>query len=188
MSDLQLYVQDAIRTESRIEHVHTNVPNLLLIMRIFVATGNLLDDLKKNIYYNKPIDDSKWLTQVEEIRQLSTHITTNPATFDKSNVHIDPRTFHAIVGLATESAELIEAVLSSLDQNIELDTVNIREELFDVIWYLLLCHDALDKNINGTIKMGFDKLKQRYPYKFTSEAAINRDIQAERDILESYDS
>lgn len=192
MSDLKQYVQDAIRTESRIEGIHTNRYALTGLLKLHIATGNLLDMIKKNVFYNKPINVYEWDKHLAIIKSLPDKQDITSASQEhkcvQAAINIDPRLFHAIIGIATESTELLEAILKALDNDTDIDHVNVREEFFDVMWYLLIGHDTINKNIDDTLQMGFDKLRKRYPDKFTNESAINRDTQAERDILESYDS
>ncbi len=187
--DVNQCIQDAIRTESKIPNIQTNGAALLSIMNIFVATGNLLDDLKKNIFYNKPINREKWNLQLEELKDNIGYVPDSD-NYQKvtDQLQVDPRLFHAIVGIATESTELVEAVIKVLESGEEIDNVNVREEFFDAMWYILIGHDVINKDISETLTMGFDKLKKRYPDKFASESAINRDLVTERQILESYES
>jgi len=91
---------------------------------------------------------------------------------------------HMILGLQTETAEISDAYKKHIAYGKELDLVNVKEELGDACWYIAnLCNlhgwdlrDILDTNIA--------KLELRYPEKFTTEKAINRDLESERKILE----
>ena len=51
--ELKQYVQGAIRTESRLEKLQTNKQDLLSLLRAYVAIGNTIDDIKKNVFYGK---------------------------------------------------------------------------------------------------------------------------------------
>lgn len=186
--DLKQYITDAIRTESKIDSVVTNPDVLKAVLSMFIASGNLLDMIKKNVYYGKPIDIETWENRVHQSYQAVSFLSYDESSpwNDKVSIEIDPRVFHAIVGICTESTELAEAVTQVIENGIELDTVNIREELFDHMWYWLIGHDAINQNPEDTLEMGFEKLRRRYPDKFTSHNAINRDIDAEREILEKY--
>jgi hypothetical protein len=182
--DFSKYINDATRTESVISSVNFNQENLVEVLNVFIASGNLLDMIKKNVFYGKEIDKSKWNIALSQIRQE--HIKNIDTANESQSINIDPRLFHTILGIATEGTELIEAALSTITSNNDLDLVNIREEFFDVCWYLLVGHDAINQPLDQTLEMGFNKLKLRYPDKFTSEAAINRDTDAERELMETY--
>jgi uncharacterized protein YabN with tetrapyrrole methylase and pyrophosphatase domain len=93
------------------------------LIRIVKHTCSLLDMLKKKLYYNKPIDESKFKTNFYE-------------------------------------------VLLNLSDYANQYSINI-EETFDI-------------NIS--------KLRARYGEKFSSEKAINRNLDLERSILEGFDT
>jgi len=71
----------------------------------------------------------------------------------------------------------------------ELDVVNLSEEIADSHWYDSLALDVF-RRLGFKITFGkiwraiIDKLKDRYPEKFTTEKAINRDLAKERATLE----
>lgn len=186
--NLQNYVLDAIRTESRIDSVNVNIENLVAILNVFIASGNLLDDIKKNVFYNKPIQTEKWDYNNQELKKNILNISSGYELKDlnKTELSLDPRLFHALIGIATESTELMEAIVKTVQTDAPIDHVNIREEIFDCLWYISIFHDSIDVEFAETFLMGFEKLKKRYPEKFTSNHAIERDINAERQILEQY--
>jgi len=74
-----------------------------------------------------------------------------------------------------------------------LDLVNVCEECGDLDWYRGIGIDALSnllgtdpKSLDETIKKNnIEKLQARYPNKFTETDAIQRDLTAERKILEN---
>ncbi len=187
--DLNQYKQDATRTESRIDIVNTDVYTMLQLMRAFTAAGSMLDMYKKHIFYNKPIDTAKWEQHEETLRDQTRWRLFPPSYYtadEKVNLDIDPRIFHAIIGIATESTELIEALLNSLETDSAIDIVNLAEECGDLHWYEAILMDATNSDWDKVFSTNITKLKKRYPEKFTSDLAINRDVDAERRILESH--
>lgn len=92
---------------------------------------------------------------------------------------------HMALGLVTEAGEIADVFKKKLAYNKDIDWVNVKEEVGDIMWYVAnLCNingwdlrDILDTNIN--------KLVKRYPEKFTNEKALNRDLEGERSILEA---
>ena len=91
---------------------------------------------------------------------------------------------HAIMGLVTESAELLDVLKKRHAYGKPLDLVNLREEAGDVLWYLPLLCRALGVSMNDVAALNIEKLRARYPAKFTTAAALNRNLDAERAILE----
>ena len=77
---------------------------------------------------------------------------------------------------------MTEAVKQMLDEN-SLDVVNVLEEIGDISWYQAILIDALNGDWDACLNKNIEKLKARYPEKFSSDAAINRDVNNERTIL-----
>lgn len=161
------------------------------------------------------------------------------------------RLVHAAFGMQTETAEFSEEILVSRAKGVDVDVVNLREELGDILWYVAIACDELklnftslvaspkgargvgadhsitavvadftdilkksifygkpldvtkvsavlerlvgdiselcgilDTNLEAVVAKVSDKLKTRYPDKFTEESATNRDLDAERKVLE----
>lgn len=94
------------------------------------------------------------------------------------------RLLHAAMGLTTEAGEFLDALKKHLFYGKPLDLVNLREELGDIMWYLAIACDALGTTFEAEQARNIAKLKARYPDKFTSEAAIERDLEGERKVLE----
>lgn len=95
------------------------------------------------------------------------------------------RLFHGLLGLQSESGELADALKKTLYYGQPLDIVNIREEIGDVCWYLAILADATGTTLEECQRINIEKLKKRYPEKFTEENAAVRDLSAEREALES---
>lgn len=91
---------------------------------------------------------------------------------------------HGILGVATEAGELCEMLLKATRDEERPDMLNLFEETGDVKWYLAMLSRAQGIDWDTDERANIDKLKKRYPDKFTSEAANNRDIDAEREALE----
>ncbi len=95
------------------------------------------------------------------------------------------RLLHAGIGLATESAEFLDALNKVIYYGKELDKVNLAEEIGDILWYCAVALDELGVSFEEVMEKNIAKLEARYPEKFTEEKAENRDLEAERKILES---
>jgi len=96
------------------------------------------------------------------------------------------RLLHAVMGIGTEAGEIQDAVKKHLFYGKPLDVVNLKEESGDIFWYLAILADILgEANFTNMLQMNIAKLRARYPEKFTEEAAIIRDLDTERKILES---
>lgn len=94
------------------------------------------------------------------------------------------RLLHAAIGLSTEAAELLDMLKKHIFYGKPLDLVNAKEEVGDSMWYAGLAIDVLRTTMNDILTMNIDKLRLRYPEKFSGEQAVNRDTDAERRLLE----
>ena len=100
----------------------------------------------------------------------------------KTYEHMD--SLHMVMGLDTEVGELVDVFKKNLAYGKPIDWVNVKEEVVDIMWYLVnFCRihnidieEQMDRNIN--------KLRQRYPDRFDSHLAVNRNLDLERKILE----
>lgn len=96
------------------------------------------------------------------------------------------RLLHAGIGLATEAGEFLDPLKKNLFYGKEIDLLNLREELGDLLWYVAVACEALGTNISLEMERNIHKLRTRYPEKFTEEQANERDLDAERNALESH--
>ena len=94
------------------------------------------------------------------------------------------RMIHAAIGLATESAELLDMLKKHIFYGKPFDKVNAKEECGDASWYIGLAIDDLSTTMNDVLTQNIEKLKLRYPNKFNEDKAINRNVEAERELLE----
>jgi NTP pyrophosphatase (non-canonical NTP hydrolase) len=91
---------------------------------------------------------------------------------------------HMILGMQTEVAELADAFKKHLAYGKPVDWVNVEEELGDLMWYIANFCNINDIDLEQVMQINIDKLRARYPEKFTQENALNRNLEAERKILE----
>jgi NTP pyrophosphatase (non-canonical NTP hydrolase) len=93
--------------------------------------------------------------------------------------------FHAGSGLATEAGEFLDNIKKHVFYGAELDEVNLKEELGDLFWYAALACKSLNVTFEEIMKKNIEKLQTRYPEKFSEINAIVRDLNKERETLES---
>lgn len=98
------------------------------------------------------------------------------------------RLLHVGLGVATEMGELIDTVKKYVFYGKPYDLVNIKEELGDLLWYIAVACDTFHISFEELMEINAAKLKKRYGDRFTEERAINRDLIAERKILEREDT
>jgi NTP pyrophosphatase (non-canonical NTP hydrolase) len=96
----------------------------------------------------------------------------------------DLNLLHGAIGISTEAGEILDAFKRHIYYGKELDVVNIKEEIGDIMWYVAILCRELNLNIEDILQTNIDKLKARYPDKFSETHALNRNLENERKILE----
>ena len=104
------------------------------------------------------------------------------ADVESSNLLVATRLTHGALGLTGEVGELAYAVEKWIHYGKPLDIVNIKEEVGDCLWYLALVCNAVGIDLGESMEANINKLKVRYPEKYSDEKASeeNRDRELER--------
>ena len=145
------YQQEALRTES-----YDFFPKLINeghfknVMLSSKEVGERIDDIKKALFYGK---------KTERIYGLKTD--TEPEVYSR------PEELHAVLGIMSEASELYEA----FEKN---DTKNMKEEIGDLFWFISFLCSVNGWTFEEVQKANIEKLKRRYPEKFSCELAIKR--------------
>ena len=106
-----------------------------------------------------------------------------PDSFN-DEIEVNSRVFHALLGIITEAGELSDALLNAVTGG-GIDAVNLQEEATgDMGWYRAILNDELGLDEYQGLTNVINKLRTRYPDKFTNELAANRNLEAERKHLE----
>lgn len=189
------FTLDALSTESVVDNFNVNKQTFIKALQAFIASAQILDQFKRSVFYKTDIDRTKFTHYAAELRAVAIELdmTTDYALAGPRDdlallTDFNTRVAHGIVGTATESGELAEVLLAIILGE-PLDDVNLKEEIGDVQWYQHVLANAagtdIDECLAAVVKKLKDKGKGRYAAGYTHEAAINRDTDAERTILES---
>ena len=138
-----------------------------------------LDVIKKALFYGRPIPPNYEQADVAQYGAVQVHMLHN-----ESQKGID--LLHGILGLATESGEMLEALAKSLSTGQPIDLVNLAEENGDVDWYQAMMARVMGTTFEMWQKTNIAKLRKRFPNGFAEYDAQqeNRDLAGERAILE----
>lgn len=147
----------------------------------FIAAANELDAIKKALFYGKVSVDIAPYPEGPFCDDLPLASLARDETNEQHGIDA----VHAILGIATEAGELMEALNIGLFGNDLFDTVNAAEELGDVFWYAAILANAAGSSFEEIQAKNIAKLRARFPDKFTEYDANNRNLGAERAILES---
>ena len=102
-------------------------------------------------------------------------------------INVPPGILHAILGVATESGELLDAVKKSIFYDQPLDYTNLDEEFGDNQFYTMLYCIERNIDLHELLLMNIRKLRKRYGDKWSQGAALERDLKGEREALETDD-
>lgn len=94
------------------------------------------------------------------------------------------RMIHASMGIQTEGGELTDALKKHIFYGKPLDLTNVKEEAADLLWYIGELCDVIGCTVEELQQLVIAKLRTRYPDKFTEYDALNRKLDAERDVME----
>ena len=185
---LSSYQSEAIRTLSTQFYGRQVGIDLLkyLIYRL-VNTGDDLDIAKKILFYGK--NGVGWLHHdlMEGVehpifasgRVVPETVDTMPPLCDR-----DIDMLHAMIGVTTEAIELLQNTISILNgRSAVKDYSNIVEEMGDIYWYLAVLQKATGISEEKVKSKNIMKLRARYPEKFTTDDALNRDLDKEAEAL-----
>jgi NTP pyrophosphatase (non-canonical NTP hydrolase) len=81
---------------------------------------------------------------------------------------------HAHFGMSSETGEIGDALKKHLIYCQPLDVENLVEECGDLLWYISMMLTAADVTFEECMKGNIEKLRIRYPEKFTEELAKER--------------
>lgn len=101
------------------------------------------------------------------------------------NSYNDLTSIHMLMGMMTEVGELTDQFKKHLAYGKDIDWVNVKEEIGDLMWYISEFANNHQFDLEEILETNISKLQQRFPDKFTSDDAINRNLNAERQILEA---
>ncbi len=180
--NLNEFKENALKTEAIPDSINVNEKLLLNVMGASICIGEILDQIKKNAMYGKDYNQDDFNNLLHNALELLNDIR-NVDLNDKHAIDVNVRIFHAIVGIATESSELLYALLNDINGE-DIDYINVSEEFSDISWYQAIGFDEIGIDWGQSLESVINKLKVRYPNKFTSHDAINRNLDKERVELE----
>lgn len=176
------YIEEACKTVSpHFYGTKVTLRQLADCMAMFIEAGREFDAIKKALFYGK---DSEAIDIAE-----ATDLTCNALLLGVDNPQQFIDILHGIAGIATEATEMVEAMQQAFQAEgvPTFDGINLVEEGGDSLWYHALLFRAIGTDFPEVMRVNIEKL-QRKRYKnaqFTAAAAINRDVAAERALLEA---
>jgi hypothetical protein len=191
------YQASVLSVESRPTKLHIGPHELEAVLETAVACSELIDRLKKVIFYGRRPEFEKLTVDAVNLYEKTRRTVvmlheakvldrwtddTGPSFFQKDLVNM--RHLHAAFGIFGESGELLAALLKQ-GRGEKFDEVNWIEELGDAGWYPQISLDELGLSEACIRTCNVAKLCLiRYAKGFTNAAALNRDLMSEREAME----
>ena len=80
----------------------------------------------------------------------------------------------AALGLSGEAGELNDMLKKHIFHGHELETLHVKKELGDILWYVALMCSAFGFSLDDVMQTNIDKLKARYPEGFSEYRSQHR--------------
>jgi NTP pyrophosphatase (non-canonical NTP hydrolase) len=179
MEHMMNYQQEALRTKSPQFHLSPKALGYLAGVAAFaVVVGKPADSAKRAMFYGKPMpEDGSFNGHTDQMEQRARDLCPDDNSiregYDPSHLNADQ--VHGILGIFTEACELMELLFDSMESGQPIDRAKLENELGDVSWYHAIACEGAGTTVDNVHDKNIAKLKARYPDKFTSEAACNRD-------------
>lgn len=141
----------------------------------------------KNVEKCRPSLETNELSMCPKVYQSQVAATETTLTPPEYNTELW-RIQHGVIGIVTEAGELLDALKRYLYYKRQLDKTNLVEELGDVMWYVALVCNAIGVQLGDVMSKNIKKLRARYENKFSPEAAMERDLEKERKVLEAQET
>lgn len=114
---------------------------------------------------------------IKEYVEFTELTAANLASSELDNLHM-------VLGMVTEVGELADVFKKNMAYGKEIDWVNVKEELGDLMFYVGSFCRINSIDLEKVMETNMNKLKARYPDRFDRDKALNRDLENERQILE----
>lgn len=123
----------------------------------------------------KPCDGKNYIRE-------ATRTEAHPKNIE-SALKSNYRRIHSLLGILSEAGEIADALKRHIFYGQPLNFTNVVEEVGDFLWYLAIMLDSCGvKDITKCMEANIEKLRSRYPDKFTEYDALegnrNRDKEA----------
>ena len=179
---IQEYVPLAYRTRVDLGSEELNIDHMVL--GVATEIGELLDIHKKKLAYNKPID---WVNYKEEIGDLAWYFAgyLSIKNIQVSDEYIELAEMvneEELAEIFTKEYFYIRTVGDRICDEMLLDETETISFWFTFLQLLLSYHNL--GSLSDVMETNIAKLKARYPDKYSDESALNRNLDAEREILE----
>lgn len=171
-SDANQYQQDCLKLENKdFETIKARLTAPMIIYLYMVLDSQIklsknIDALKKHLFYGKKFEG---YTNDIDLATPSPEESTNGA-YELVNDNC-VRKLHSILGLCTETGELAEILEKHIFDREYTTQLDWTKEFSDVAWYLAQGTDTIPQELATVFHINIQKLRKRYPEKFSEAKA-----------------
>lgn len=176
------YIQEAIRTES-LDLFKVERPRLLhAVLGVITETMELIQNTDHineieevgDIYWYLAIGADELKTSFEDLKLLSQYQVQQLRDMDEEDAGIT---------VALTVHELADVLKRASFYGVSLDEVRLARAFGNILMILAAIEEAGEFTAAEAQERNIAKLRKRYPDRFTTEAAVNRDLAAEHEAL-----
>lgn len=171
--ELNDYLEEALKTEISIDAVNINKEQLKNLLMITKHTMNMLNVVKRNVFYKEDIDNDYILEECYKLNETMQGFVSHNTKLDAGDEYpiddgLDLRIFHAIFGVICQSRPLSQLLLDALEQN-HFDLVKIRQELSDSHFFQALFYNSSGMDWNRSLELNLESLRKKYPNEYNED-------------------
>lgn len=186
-------ITDAVR-----ERLNSRGQEFKSLVERMIHLGRVTDVFKKQSFYGKPpkekafeFSENPYVPHVAGFGAEGENPATSlPKTEEQKEVerrYLEQAVLvHMMVGKMTEVGEMLERLYAYIFKGEDLDIVGIKEEVGDDDFYTAGICRTLGVTLMDIQYANVEKLKERFPDNFTEDAANNRNLEKERELLEKH--
>lgn len=126
--------------------------------------------LKTDDFYVFPLEQ---ITEIKETMSLNDYQVKSKRTLNQSLTK-EQTVSNMIMGILGETGEVADIIKKHYYQGHDLDIEHIKEEIGDVMFYIVNLCNTLDLNLETLLYQNHEKLKKRYPNGFSEQESVNR--------------
>ena len=185
LAEKTLSTQFNCTEESNQKLLHSCIGSLTEIQEILenYENGLLITDSNKQGSVAEDSADIFWYLSIL-FRELNIQIIEKEEhsfILDKFNVN---RPFDLLLEFIKENLKLLDILKKKIYYNKDMNIEVVKKLSINMFYLLNYYCEKNNTNVSDILDKNINKLKARYGEKFSSERAINRDLETEREILE----
>lgn len=185
--EMKQYLIDSGRTAKTLDSVecalYATDHELLHDVGTLIVNGNQADLMKRSLFYKEPLEKGHARAAEFNDKMDQFYVMLRKAKEERPDQKLSSQAIdiiHAALGVMSEAAETLNEVALAFMEDRPLNLVNLKEEGGDKLWYLGLEFRALETDFETEAAKNIHKLQIRFPDKFTTDAALNRDYEKEK--------